>query len=263
VYNSSSLGDSSPGIGKIGVALLTALALSLFALVVFEGKYAEAQSDLSVKVDPIKVDVGDIAVGQTDSTSITLTNNGNSDVEVGSVDLSLLKDLGITKLEDQTGKELDFVIDPLTGLLNLGTPLTLPEGEKTVLNLVFSPTTQGPIDATLKLIEAGTNTVIKEVPVAGQAHNCSFLPTTLATENDDVLTDPTPEDDVVCGLGGNDTIKETLGGKDIFIGGPGNDKLNVKDGAKSDVASGGSGKDTCTKDKKDKKVNCGKKGKRG
>jgi hypothetical protein len=263
VYNSSSLGDSSPGIGKIGVALLTALALSLFALVVFEGKYAEAQSDLSVKVDPIKVDVGDIAVGHTDSTSITLTNNGNSDVEVGSVDLSLLQgvDLGITKLVDpQTGDE--FLIDPVTGLLTnlLGTTLTLPEGEKTVLNLVFSPTTQGPIDATLKLLEAGTNTVIKEVPVTGQARDCSSTP---ATNGDDVLTDPTPGDDVVCGLGGNDTITETLGGKDIFVGGPGNDKLNVKDGAKSDVASGGSGKDTCTKDKKDKKVNCGKKGKRG
>ena len=84
----------------------------------------------------------------------------------------------------------------------------------------------------------------------------------------------TSVDDVICGLGGDDIIRGAGGddtirggegsdtltgeaGSDKLYGEAGNDALNAKDGVrKNDLADGGEGRDTCTRDKKDKLASC-------
>jgi Ca2+-binding RTX toxin-like protein len=256
------------------LSLFTALLASgVVALFVFGAKQAGAAAD-TITIDPVKVVVGDVAVGETDTTTVTITNDSGVEAEVGEIDIELLNgsaDLDIVKLVDTlTGEE--FVLDPITGLVTSllgGDPLTIVDGGERVLEIVLEPTEEGPINLKLliDLLNSTTDTLIKEVPVIveGEGHTCTISGT---DETNDELVDPSPDDDVVCGLGGNDTIRPNPnpnlgGGDDVFIGGPGNDTLNVKDGRRNDVASGGSGKDTCQKDKKDKKVNCGKRGKAG
>ena len=252
----------------IPTAAVTAMAVvlaSLFSFFAFGAKEAEAAAN-TIKVSPTTLTLGDVALDQTDTHTVKITNERNVNVELGEVDVQLLNgsaDVEILKLVDSSGTE--FLLNPITGLFKdiLGNPLTILAGQQEIFELAFTPTEEGPIDfkVLFEFLQAGTPTVIKEVPVAvqGESRRCDIQ----GTENNDTLTDPTSGDDVVCGLGGNDTITSSVGGKDIFIGGAGNDTLTVKDGKRGDVASGGSGKHTCKKDKKDKKINCGKKGRSG
>jgi hypothetical protein len=249
-------------------AVATALAVVLASLLTFlvsAPKSAEAL-DATITVNPIKVDLGDVAVADADTTTITLTNTTNDTVEIGAIDVDLLEgvDLGTLKLLDpQTGQE--FVLDTATGVLQVLNPLTnlledtpieLEGTQKRVLELVFSPDTPGTINLVLKLLDnIVTNTVLGTVPVTGTAHTCT--PTTTGTKGRDTIRD-TPADEVICGRGGNDTIKATAGGKDIIIGGKGSDTINFKDGVQRERANGGSGKDLCKmKDKKDRVKSCG------
>ncbi|MGH3088823.1 MAG: calcium-binding protein, partial [Rubrobacteraceae bacterium] len=88
--------------------------------------------------------------------------------------------------------------------------------------------------------------------------------TITGTEGDDVLRG-TPGRDVICGLGGNDTIRG-LGGNDVIYGDAGNDRifgqggndrLKAKDGVRgNDLANGGSGRDRCAADPRDRRVSC-------
>jgi Ca2+-binding RTX toxin-like protein len=243
---------------------------SLLAFLTSGAKPVEAQQDATITVNPIKVDLGDVAVADTDTTTITLSNTGSDTVEIGAIEVDLSEgvDLGSLKLVDpQTGQE--FVVDTATGVLQVlnpllnvleDTPITLEGTEQRVLELVFSPDNPGTINLVLKLLENTTNTVLAEVPVTGTAQRCT--PSTTGTSGDDTIRD-TNADEVICGLEGNDTIKATAGGKDTIIAGKGRDTVNFRDGVKRERANGGSGKDLCkVKDPKDKVKNCGTKKRR-
>jgi len=97
--------------------------------------------------------------------------------------------------------------------------------------------------------------------------------TIIGTEGDDTLLG-TPGDDVICTLGGRDEA-DGGGGNDIVRGGTGiddlsgglgsdglygesgSDTLDALDGVRrNDLADGGSGVDTCSADKKDRRVGC-------
>lgn len=99
-------------------------------------------------------------------------------------------------------------------------------------------------------------------------------PCTIAgTGGADTLTG-TPGNDVICGLEGDDRLRGSGGrdtilggdGTDTLIGGDGSDKLYGETGADAlytrdrregnDLADGGAGTDTCTTDRRDKKVSC-------
>lgn len=91
---------------------------------------------------------------------------------------------------------------------------------------------------------------------------------------DVILASQSPGDDTICTLGGDDQVDagagdDTIkggGGVDTLVGGLGSDKvygeagadsLNIRDGVKgNDLAGGGSGTDSCTRDKKDKIMSC-------
>jgi Ca2+-binding RTX toxin-like protein len=166
-------------------------------------------------------------------------------------------------VDPQTGQE--FLVDTTTGLLQSLNPITnlledatidVPENGERVLELVTTPGSAGPFNAVIEFLDEDTttNTILETVTVTGTAQNC----TVRGTSGDDPLLTDTPGDDVICGFEGNHTITAPNGGDDVVIGGPGNDTIIIKDEVKkNDLANGGSGKDSCQKDKKDKTVKCG------
>jgi Ca2+-binding RTX toxin-like protein len=246
------------------------LAGALLAFFAFNAKPAEAQAeDVSIKVEPINVDLGDIAAGSTEETTIKITNNGDVQATIGAIDLDILEgnlDPDDIQLVGENGVLAGF-LDLLTGVLDLTDPLVIEPGETVELVIEVLPDGEGIINLTINLLEETSNTVLETVTVTGEGRQCTIV----GTEGDDqgvtavrdtaAGTEDQPE--VVCGLGGNDEILATAGGNDIIVGGPGNDTINMKDGVRKEYASGGSGKDLCKpKDKKDKVKSCGTKKKR-
>lgn len=277
--NKSSLTKSGTGATGISFALAAALVAALAAFLIVSAKDAGAQ-DQSVKVSPSNIDLGDISVGSTDPTDITFTNNGDTDTTIGGIDLNSegLQGLdleSIRLIDPETGQE--FAVDTVTGLLQLlddtgqvatdpltGLPILgsidIPSNGEKVIQLVTSPTAAGPVNAVINFLDDDplTNTVVQTVTVAGEARNC----TVPGTPGNDTLTD-TPGDDVICGGDGDDTINAPNGGNDVVIGEAGNDTISIKDRVKkNDTANGGSGKDVCKKDKKEKVASCGKSAKK-
>jgi hypothetical protein len=264
--NKNSLVNPIAGATGVFIALAAALVAVLAVVFVFSTKDAGAQST-SIEVKPSTLQLGDVAVGSTEQTTIKVTNDGNADVVIGGIDVQG-DEAEVVKLVDRlTGDE--FVVDALTGLLQ--DPLTILEGEQDrILDVVFRVTEEGPVQFVVEFLDDDplTDTIIDTVTVTGEGRQCTIV----GTEGDDqgvtavrdtaAGTEDQPE--VVCGLGGNDEILATAGGNDIIVGGPGNDTINMKDRVRKEYASGGSGKDLCKpKDKKDKVKSCGtkKKGK--
>lgn len=234
-------------------ALLAAVVAAFFA---FGTKPAKAQAeDVSIKVEPTTVDLGDVASGHTEETTIKIKNNGNVDATIGAIDLEILQgdlDPDDIELVGPNGV-LNGVLDLVTGLLELDTPIELDPNETIELVLKTTPDGEGTLKLVIDFLNEALGDVLGTVTVTGTARDCTIPGTT----GNDTLTD-TPDDDIICGFEGNDTITAPNGGDDVVLGGPDNDTINIKDGVrKNDLANGGTGKDSCKKDRKDKKVKCG------
>ena len=272
--------EISPAVRGVTVALAAALVAALAAIFVFGAKDARAQ-EASVEINPGKINLGDVAANSGEPTRITLNNKGVSDTTIGGLDLNSEGlqglDLSDIRLRDpETGRE--FAVDTVTGLLQLLDPVTglpvldpitglpvlstinIPATGERALDLIVTPSAAGPFKGVVEFLGGGSmsNTVVQTVTVSGEARECSNLG---QTEGNDTVTD-TPADEVICGLGGDDTINATAGGDDIILGGAGNDNITFKDKVKKEFANGNAGQDLCgkkAKDKKDKIKSCGKK----
>jgi hypothetical protein len=160
---------------------------SLFSFFAFGAKEAEAAAN-TIKVSPTTLTLGDVALDQTDTHTVKITNERNVNVELGEVDVQLLNgsaDVEILKLVDSSGTE--FLLNPITGLFKdiLGNPLTILAGQQEIFELAFTPTEEGPIDfkVLFEFLQAGTPTVIKEVPVAvqGESRSCDIQAATMSS----------------------------------------------------------------------------------
>jgi Ca2+-binding RTX toxin-like protein len=260
------------GTAGIYIALAAALVAALAAIVLFGDKKAEAAED-DIKVDPISVNLGEVATGSVETTTVDITNRSDEIVKVGAIDLSLLEgqlgdlndlDFRIIDLEGNELLDLESLLD-LLGILDLedllgaplelADPLELQPGETVQLVIDIVPETAGAIELNIDLLNDLIRTILPApIQIIGNAQDCTIS----GTDGDNTLTD-TPGDDVICGKGGNDTITAPNGGDDVVLGQEGNDTISLKDGVKkNDLANGGSGRDVCKKDKKDKVQSCGK-----
>lgn len=263
--NKSSLVNPVAGATGVFIALAAALVAALAVVFVFSTKGAEAQTDdVSIRVQPINVDLSDIAAGSTEETTIKITNNGDVDATIGAIDLDILQgdlDLDDIQVLDDNGGVLDGVLDLLTGVLDLDDDLVIQPGETVELVIELLPDGEGAINITVGLLE-DLITRLETVTVVGNAREC----TVTGTEGDDqglTAIKDTSADEVICGRGGNDEILATEGGDDVILGGTGNDTINMKDGVRREFANGNAGLDRCKpKDKKDKVKSCGTKNKR-
>jgi hypothetical protein len=196
-----------------------------------------------------------VRVGRFYSATIKIKNNGNVDATIGAIDLNILQgdvDPDDIELVGPNGV-LNGVLDLVTGLLELDTPIELDPNETIELVLKTTPDGEGTLKLVVDFLNEALGDVLGTVTVTGTARDCTIPGTT----GNDTLTD-TLEDDIICGFEGNDTITAPNGGEDVVLGGPDNDTINIKDGVrKNDLANGGTGKDSCKKDRKDKKVKCG------
>jgi hypothetical protein len=254
--NTSSLTKPIAGVTAVAVVLASLLAFFTFGSV-----SAQAQSP-TIKVNPINIDVGDVAEGQVETITVDITNTSNEVVEIGEIDLEVLGDgLDLDDLEikllDGNGTPIDAVLNILNGVLTLDLedPLVIPDnGQPVELVLSILPQTEGVINLTIDLLDNVLGTVLETITIQGESRTCSDLG---QTDDPDIIID-TPDDEVICGLGGGDTINATQGGDDVILGGPGDDTINFKDGVKKEFANGNDGLDLCKpKDKKDKIKNCG------
>ncbi len=238
----------------------TATSLSfaalLAALIIFVAKPSQAQDAQTVIINPSEVGFGATEVNANPQTrTVTITNNGTSDLVLAGVDFS-----GVA---------------PGTFTTSIGTSgLSVGAGQSATFDIIFDPTTQGLQTAIGSLVDLAGNTIpgMPQLTVTGTGVN--QLPTApsnctiVGTDRGEVLTG-TPQADVICALGGADRVNG-LGGNDVMRGGKGNDRindkagkdkligqagrdtLNAKDRRPGDLLKGGGGKDRAIKDRQDK-----------
>ena len=238
------------------IVLLAALA-ALTALASLAGaRSSEAQDAQTVTINPSTIGFGatEVTAG-LETRTVTITNNGTSDLVIGGIDFS-----GVA---------------PGTFTTSIGPGgLTVGAGQTATFDINFDPTTEGVKNAVGRLIDLGstvipntpqvnvTGTGVNQLPAA--APDCTII----GTNNGEVLTG-TPQADVICALGGADRVN-ALGGNDVLNGGMGNDsltdhngkdklfgqggkdRLNTRDRKGGDLLKGGGGKDRAIKDRKDK-----------
>jgi Ca2+-binding RTX toxin-like protein len=237
-------------VASASAAVVTAALLAFFA---FGATPVEAQPS-TIKVNPIDVELGDLAEGEVKTTTITLTNQSDEIVEVGEIDLELLEGEGVLEdldlsLLDLDGNELvdlsilnalplDQLLDGLLDLDLLGIdPIELDPNETVQLVLEILPVDPlpnetGDINLTVELLNGGT-TIAPVVQVGGQAQRCTIE----GGPGPDTLPGTTGPD-VICGRGGNDIITDP-GGNDIIFAGEGSDQADAGPG--KDKVYGGTG----------------------
>lgn len=238
------------------VRTIILLAAVLAMLVTFIARPTLAQDAQTVTISPSEIGFGATEItAAPDTRTVTITNNGTSDLVVGGINFA-----GVA---------------PGTFTTSIGTGgLTVGAGQTSTFEILFDPTTQGVQTATGSLVDLLGNTIPNTPQVTATGTGVNQLPaaagdcTIVGTSNGETLTG-TPQADVICALGGADRANG-LGGNDIIQGGTGNDRLtdksgkdkalgqggkdtlNTRDRAGGDLLKGGGGKDRALKDKKDR-----------
>lgn len=111
-------------------------------------------STILISVSPGSTDFGDVAVGSSSSLPILITNTGTASVT----------------LSQTTVTGAGFSVN------GLALPFTLPSGQNTSLNVVFSPTTAGSVTGSVSVLSNATNSPGTE-PLSGtgtQTHGVSL-----------------------------------------------------------------------------------------
>jgi Ca2+-binding RTX toxin-like protein len=242
------------------IVLLAATLMALTVLVSLgHARSSEAQDAQTIRVNPSDIGFGAVEVSASPETrTVTITNDGLTDITIGSIDFSGLVGMGTANIT--------ATLDP--GGLIVGA------GETKVFNVSFDPLTAGFTQATGTLKDL-TGVAIEGAPqvvVSGTGVNAapagSSDCTIVGTSRGETLTG-TSGNDVICGMGGNDKINGQGGndaerggsgkdriadhkGKDKLLGQGGRDTLNTRDRARGDVLKGGAGKDRAVKDRRDR-----------
>ena len=213
-----------------------------------------AQGELSISKETVSF--GQVAVGQSKSATLTLTNTGNAPLKVSSA-----RKVGAAEFT------------------RTFTAVTLQPNQSAQIVVKFSPTRVGAKQAVLSISHDGPGSPV-EVSLSGRGVPNASGCTIMGTQRADTLRGTSGED-VICGLGGNDTLYG-LGGNDELRGGSGNDtlkggiwadeltggkgsdrlygqkgadSLNNRDGVQgNDYANGGAGRDTIVDDPRDRAV---------
>ncbi len=239
------------------VVLAAAVAALLIALVV--ARPSEA-ADQTVTVNPSDIGFGAVTLSaDTQTRTVTITNDGLSDITIGSVDFS-----GLLGVDSGT-----FTTSIGPGGLLVGA------GQTATLDINFDPVTTGFKQATGTLkdlsgvsIEGAPQIVVSGTGVTTEPAGAPSGCTIVGTGRGETLTG-TPQHDVICGLGGadkinglgaNDVLKGGNGkdritdhnGKDKLLGQRGSDTLNSRDHHRGDILKGGPRKDKAIKDKRDR-----------
>lgn len=238
------------------IVLLAATLMALTALVAFaHARSSEAQDAQTVTINPSTIGFGATEVTASPQTrTVTITNNGTSELVVGGVNFS-----GVA---------------PGTFTTSIGPGgLSVGAGQSATFDIAFDPATEGVKNATGSLVDTLGTTIPGTPQVSATGTGVNQLPgspecTIVGTNNGEVLTG-TPQADVICAnggadrvnaLGGNDVLKGGMGndrmtdkaGKDKLLGQGGRDTLNTKDRKRGDILKGGGGKDRAFKDKNDR-----------
>ncbi|HET7270330.1 MAG TPA: hypothetical protein VFI90_04520, partial [Rubrobacter sp.] len=245
--------------GRTIVVLAATLAALTALMILSQARSSEAQEAQTVTVNPSDIGFGAVTLSaDTQTRTVTITNDGLADITIGSIDFSGL--LGI---------------DTNTFTTSLGPGgLVVGAGQTAQLDVKFDPVTTGFKQATgtLKDLLGVEIEGAPQVTVSGTGVNTtpSGGPecTVVGTSRGETLTG-TSGNDVICGMGGNDKINGQRGddverggtgrdritdhkGKDRLFGQDGRDTLNARDHRRGDVLKGGSGKDRAFEDRKDR-----------
>jgi Ca2+-binding RTX toxin-like protein len=220
-----------------GVTALAVVLASLLAFFAFDARPAGAQNQ-DIVINPIEVELGDLAEGEVKTTTITLTNQSDEILEVGEIDLELLGQEGILDdlnfaILDLDGNELVDLSDLNDSILSalLGGVLTLPDdpdldlnpGDTVQLVLELLPGDTGDINLNLELLNDGV-TLGDVIHVGGQARACTIE----GTDNGETIPG-TAGNDVICAKGGDDLVTD-IGGSDIIFAGEGSDQVDAGPG---------------------------------
>ena len=241
----------------LAASLVTALAALLFAT-----KYAEAQDSQTITLEPAEVGFGAVTLdANTQTRTVTITNNGQTELVIGGIDFSGLG------------------LEPGTFTTSLDTErLVLGAGETGTFQVNFDPVTSGFKEATGTLLNAsglaiegapqvavsGTGVTTQPNTQPGVQRDCTII----GTRRGEVLTG-TRRDDVICALGGRDRVNGLKGndklrggakedrltdkaGFDRLFGQGGRDTLITRDGERGDRLNGGPGRDRAIKDSLDR-----------
>jgi Ca2+-binding RTX toxin-like protein len=224
-----------------GVTALAVVLASLLAFFAFDARPAGAQTP-DITINPINVELGDLAEGEVKTTTITITNPSDAGgvVNLGEIDLNLgegvdLEDLTLSLLDLDGNELVDLSGVSLTDLL--GDVLSLPDdpdldlapGETVQLVLGILPTAledgvTEDINLTLELLNGDTS-LGPVIQVGGEARACTIE----GTEGSDPALAGTQGNDVICAKGGDDRVTD-VGGNDIIFAGEGSDQVDAGPG---------------------------------
>ena len=281
--------SANPIAGRPGIALALAAALvaSLLASFALSAKPAQSQTEVVLPPATLTLDVGSTTIGfgamvvdgvdgEVSTRTITITNNGGTDITIDGDDLTdILGEDFLGTLRNSAGE-----------IVGAGESLILAADESATLDVSFDPSDLGVKEATLDLTgltDLLSTTTLAFVDQAGNTVEGILLTgtgvdaidpaagadcTIVGTNEGEVLTG-TGAADVICALGGNDTVDGRAGddtirggsgndtivgdtGKDRLFGQGGKDVINARDGARGDFLKGGPGKDRFVKDRGDK-----------
>ena len=124
---------------------LSSIAIFGMVLVYMLGLSAPALADPFIEVVPLDHDFGDVQVGNSSTTMITISNFNGHDLEIISVSLSGSADFSIS-----------MAPDPVVG-----------SGMSTLVEITFAPSTSGYVSASLNIESNDSNTPVVTVSLAG------------------------------------------------------------------------------------------------
>jgi hypothetical protein len=101
--------------------------------------------------NPTSVTFGDVAAGQSTSSNVTLTNNGNSTVTINQV----------------TGPGAPYTVSGVTA------NQTISAGQSATLTISFAPTTTGSFTGNITITSTATNSPMT-IAIAGGSHSVSL-----------------------------------------------------------------------------------------
>ncbi|KOU22101.1 hypothetical protein ADK52_22375 [Streptomyces sp. WM6372] len=221
-----------------------------------------------------------VSIGDRASYTVTVSNSAASNATATGVTLSHTLSGAGAGLTSAAASQGTCTTTATGATCALG---SLAPGASATVTVTGEPRTTGTVTSTAVASAAQqdpstSNNTATTTTSANNAHGCTVIGTTGAdTLNGGYFTD------VICGLGGNDTVRASYGndtvyggygndnldggfGDDTLNGGPGNDtllgdygndRLTTTDGVSAnDTANGGPGTDTCTTDPGDTRTSC-------
>jgi len=139
---------------------LSALAITSTILLAADRAAARATNAGQVTSAPISLRFGKVAVGQTKTSAVTITNAGSPSITIFQA----------------------TVVGTGFSVNGLNLPLTLSSGERFAFRATFTPGSKGAVNGTLYLVSTASNAVLS-IPLTGSGSDAAILIVTPATMN--------------------------------------------------------------------------------